>query len=54
MFQKVSANLINPIPTDVFGLRNLLLGLAVKLSSSFLFLGTELLFIDLKLGTHTK
>ena len=50
---KASVSSINPISTDVFPTRNRLQEMGVKLSPYF-FLGRELLFIDLKLGTQIK
>ena len=42
------------IQLTLFPPRNRLRGVGVKLSPSCFFLDKKLLFIDLKLGTHTK
>ena len=44
---------MNHIPNDVFWPHNCLQGVGMKLFPYF-FLDRELLFIELKLGTHTK
>ena len=51
---EVSVSSIDFIPTDEFWACYHLRSVGVKLSPSYFFLDSELLFIDLKLGTHIK